>query len=283
MQSADEWDASRYHRLSDPQFAWGLRVLDRLRLRGDETVLDAGCGSGRLTVELLTRLTRGGRVIAVDASTNMLDRARTFLQQKFGDRVTFVHSNLLELDLPEAADLIFSTATFHWITDHPRLFRRLFATLKPDGGLLAQCGGGPNIERILGRAARILAEPEYAGSFEEWSETWEFAFPAETELRLREVGFEEVHAYLEPETPVLPDADDYRGFLETVIMRTLLRRMPDDRRRESFLDRMTELGEGDVPPFSLDYWRLNMEGRKPGRPSPPSPLSRGTGEGEKVL
>jgi SAM-dependent methyltransferase len=267
---ADEWDATRYHRLSDPQFAWGLRVLDRLPLHGDEMVLDAGCGTGRLTGELLGRLTRGGRVIAVDASRNMLDQARAYLEPRFDGRVTFVQSNLLELELPDAADWIFSTATFHWITDHARLFGRLNATLKPGGRLLAQCGGGPNLCRILGRAGAILAEPAYAPYFGDWSDSWEFADASETESRLQNAGFEEVRAYLEPETPVLPNADDYRGFLETVIMRTLLRQLPDDRLRAHFLNRMTELGANDNPPFSLDYWRLNMEGRK--RPSSPVSL-----------
>jgi trans-aconitate 2-methyltransferase len=262
MSMADEWDASRYHRLSDPQFAWGLRILDRLRLRGDETVVDAGCGTGRLTAELLARLPRG-RIVAVDASSQMLEKAQAHLEPRFDGRITFIRSDLLELDLPETADCIFSTATFHWIKDHERLFGRLHATLKPGGRLLAQCGGGPNLSRILGRASGILRQPEYAAYFEDWSDTWEFANEAETERRLQDAGFEDVRVFLEPDTPVLPNAADYRAFLETVIMRTLLRRLPDDRLRGRFLDRMTELGAGDRPPLSLDYWRLNIEGRRP--------------------
>ncbi len=65
--SAREWDAETYDAVSDPQFNWGMEVLDRLELRGDEAVLDAGCGSGRVTAELARRLPRG-RLIAVDGS-----------------------------------------------------------------------------------------------------------------------------------------------------------------------------------------------------------------------
>jgi len=262
VKAPDEWDASTYHRLSDPQFAWGQKVLARLPLRGDETVIDAGCGTGRLTAVLLERLPRG-QVIAVDASEQMIEQARVLLAPRFGPRLSFVNADLLTLDLRDSADCIFSTATFHWIKDHPALFRRLHAALKPGGRLLAQCGGGPNLSRTLARASEILSEPEYEGNMEGWSETWEFADAETTEARLRDAGFDHVHASLESETPVFPNARDYRQFLATVIFRPHLRALPDQERRDRFLDRMTVLGAADDPPFSLDYWRLNFDATRP--------------------
>ena len=107
-----EWDAATYHRVSAPQLDWGRRVLARLPLRGDETVVDAGCGSGRLTAQLLERLPRG-RVIAVDASADMLRIGAEHLVPHFGDRVSFVQADLQTLTLPAPADAVFSTATFH--------------------------------------------------------------------------------------------------------------------------------------------------------------------------
>src|SRR5262245_42875064 len=156
-----EWDAAEYHRLGNPQLEWALRVLDRLPLHGDETVLDAGCGSGRVTEKLLERLPRG-RVIAVDASNNMLDAAREYLAPHFGDRVRFVHADLQTLDLEQDADVVFSTATLHWVLDHDRLFPRLFAALAPGGRLHAQCGGGDNVLRIRERTAEILGRAPFA-------------------------------------------------------------------------------------------------------------------------
>ncbi|HEU5433439.1 MAG TPA: class I SAM-dependent methyltransferase, partial [Thermomicrobiales bacterium] len=119
-----EWDAATYHRVSDPHVAWGTRVLQRLPLRGDETVLDAGCGTGRLTEELLERLPRG-RVIGVDRSRNMLEQAAAHLTPKYGDRITLLEGDLLQRQVDEPVDAIFSTATFHWIADHDALFRML--------------------------------------------------------------------------------------------------------------------------------------------------------------
>ena len=109
-----DWDAETYHEISDFQFEWGCRLLDRLELSGDETVLDAGCGSGRVTAKLLDRLPRG-RVIAVDASPSMVEKARANLD---GRPVTVERVELTQLELDEPVDAIFSTSVFHWIFDH---------------------------------------------------------------------------------------------------------------------------------------------------------------------
>jgi trans-aconitate 2-methyltransferase len=135
-----DWDAAAYSRLSTPQTAMGRDVLARLELAGDETVLDAGCGSGNVTELLVDRLP-AGRVIAVDGPPSMVREAR----ERLPDRVDVREADLLELELEEPVDAILSTATFHWILDHDRLFARLHAALKPGGRLVAQCGGEGNV------------------------------------------------------------------------------------------------------------------------------------------
>jgi trans-aconitate 2-methyltransferase len=89
-----DWDAATYDRVSSPQVEWAGPVLDRLELRGDETVLDAGCGTGRVTAVLAQRLPRG-RVIAVDGSPAMVAEARKRLPGDVDVRV----ADLLELTL----------------------------------------------------------------------------------------------------------------------------------------------------------------------------------------
>ncbi len=142
-----EWNADEYHRLSAPQFLWGQRVLSELHLRGDECVLDAGCGTGKLTRLLLQNVPRG-RVVGLDVSRNMVLHAQQNLRPDFGDRVQFVAADLLSLPFLGRFDGIFSTASFHWVLDHDALFRNLFQALKPSGWLHAQCGGGPNLGAI---------------------------------------------------------------------------------------------------------------------------------------
>src|SRR5437764_9741119 len=134
-----EWNAHAYTRLSTPMQTWGETIVESLPLRGDETALDLGCGSGRLTEFLLRRLPHG-RVLAIDRSANMLEAAREHLEPEFGGRVEYIQKSLDALDLREVADLAFSNAAFHWVPDHPRLFRAVFNALKPGGWLVAQCG-----------------------------------------------------------------------------------------------------------------------------------------------
>ena len=155
-----DWDAATYDRVSAPQVEWALKVLERLPLRGDETVLDAGCGSGRVTQLLLERLPRG-HVVAVDSAPSMVEHAREALDP---ERATVFQANLTELELDEPVDAAFSNAVFHWMPDHDALFARLHAALRPGGRLVAQCGGEGNVERFHecregGRSRAALRRP----------------------------------------------------------------------------------------------------------------------------
>jgi len=157
------WDGKTYDRIGTPQLEWGKVVLDRMQLRGDETIVDAGCGSGRVTELLLERLPEG-QVIALDGSASMIDAARERLGSHAN--VEFAVMDLLELDLGgRQVDGVISTATFHWITDHGRLFERLHAVIRPGGQLIAQCGGKGNIANVLTQAYAVMAEPAWAETF----------------------------------------------------------------------------------------------------------------------
>jgi trans-aconitate methyltransferase len=252
-----EWDAATYHRISDPQFGWGSKLLDRIALRGDEAVLDVGCGSGRLTAELLRRLPRG-QVVGLDFSENMLHQARQNLAE-FSGRILLVLADAARIPFAARFDGVFSNAAFHWVKDHPRLFRSVFAALKPGGWLEAQCGGGPNLDQLHRRALDLMAKPRLAPFFADWSNPWEFSSPEAAAERLRAAGFVAVKAWLESTPMSWPDATVYKEYLATVVLRTYLARIPDADLRADFLDELARLD----PTFTLDYWRLNLSARKP--------------------
>ena len=256
-----DWDGAAYHRLGTPQWSWGLRVLDRLVLRGDEVVLDAGCGSGRLTAELLARLPRG-RVLAVDLSQPMLSEAQRQLVVA-RQRVRFVRADLAALPLVEAAELVFSNAALHWVLDHDRLFASLFRALRPGGRLEAQCGGQPNLSRLRERAGVLMRSPEFAASFEHWRAPWFFADPESTAERLRNAGFVDVRTSLEPAPTRFEDEATFRSFLTEVVIANYLIRLPDERARARFTDAIVAPALTDDPPLTLDYWRLNLRARRP--------------------
>jgi trans-aconitate 2-methyltransferase len=242
-----EWNARTYDRVADPQAGWGAAVLDRLPLEGDERVLDAGCGSGRVTEMLLERLPRGA-VVALDASAAMLDEARRRLAGHAG-RVEFVQADLARpLPVDPPADAILSTATFHWVLDHDALFRNLAAVIRPGGRLVAQCGGAGNVASLK----RVLA-----GIGDGWQGDYKFATPAETIERLLASGFVDVEAWLTNEPTRFEPGPPFEAFLETVCLRQQLERLAAAE-RPAFVRAVAER----MPGAELDYVRLNIVARR---------------------
>lgn len=246
-----EWNAAAYDRLSEPQARWGRAVVERLVLRGDETVLDAGCGSGRVTEELVSRVP-DGRVVALDASAPMLEEARRRLGADL-DRVRFVRADLLALDRyvlgkDAPVDAVLSTATFHWVPDHDRLFANLAAVMLPGAQLVAQCGAAGNIARLLDAAHSVGVQR--AG-------TWLYATPDETVARLDRAGFVDVDVWTNPEPTPFSDDESLAAFLETVCLRGHLATVPRAQWRP-----LVHRVIGAMAEPVIDYIRLNIVARR---------------------
>ena len=242
--STRDWDAGTYHRVSDVHTEWAEQVLSRLP--SARVVLDAGCGSGRVTELLLGRCEH---VVAVDAAPSMVEHARETL----GDRATVMQQNLLDLSLEQPVDAIFSNAVFHWIPDHPRLYRRLFENLRPGGALEAQYGGAGNVESFHAAADEVAAVEPFAEHLAGWVGPWNFTTDDEARGWLEDAGFVEVRAWLEawPMTPREP-----REYIRSVCLGHHLERLPEEL-RGPYVDAVAER----MPP-EIDYVRLNVSARR---------------------
>jgi trans-aconitate 2-methyltransferase len=241
-----DWDAATYDRISDFQLAWALEQLERLPLAGDEVVLDAGCGSGRVTAELISRVPRGC-VYGVDAAPSMAEHARRAL----AGRATIFCQDLVELDLPEPVDVAFSNATFHWIHDHDALFTALHRSMRPGARLLAQCGGFGNVESFRRVADEVAAEQPFAPHFADWRQPWNYADDRQTTARLARAGFSDVKCWLQPK---LVQPAEPATVVRTVCLVRHLDPLPEAL-RQPFVERVVERS---TKPLVLEYVRLNM-------------------------
>jgi trans-aconitate 2-methyltransferase len=238
-----EWDATTYDTLPLPHQQWGGRTLQRLRLAGDETVMDAGCGTGRDTELLLDRLPEG-RVIAVDASTRMLERLRQRLDGRL-DRVQVVHADLTEpLPVEVEVDAVVSVAAFHWIADHQALFANLARSLRPGGRLVAECGGQGNVATVVRAIGEVREGP---------ASLWNFAGTEETRERLERAGFTDVEVALYPDPARFEPGEQLQRYLATVVLGAHLDRLPPSER-----DAFVHAVAARLPEPVVDYVRLTI-------------------------
>lgn len=238
-----EWDAATYDRISEPQARWGAHLLTRLDLAGDERVLDAGCGSGRVTEMLAERLPQG-RLVALDRSQNMLDEAAKRLE-RFGSRIEYVCADLAgPLPLGEPVEAVFSSATFHWVPDQDGLFHNLAAVARPGARLVAQCGGEGNIASVMEALLQVG---------DGWDGPWSYPGVEETRQRLEASGWVEVETWLHDEPTRFEAGPPFETYLRTVILRAHVDRLPEERR-----DDFVRAVAARLPAPVLDYVRLNI-------------------------
>ena len=236
-----DWDAATYDRVSDPQARWARAVIERID-GSPARILDAGCGSGRVTEILLERFPET-HVIAVDASAAMVDQARARLHGR---------AEVLQRDLTESlgvdrVDAVFSNAVFHWIDDHPKLFANLASVLRPGGQFVAQWGGFGNIENML-EVTREFGPQPYERNF---------ATAEETASRLDAAGFTDIRTWLEPAPTHFDSRDDFASYLRTVCLRCHLDLLDEDE-QDAYVDRVVDA----MPDHRIDYVRLNATARR---------------------
>jgi trans-aconitate 2-methyltransferase len=224
-------------------------------------VLDAGCGSGRLTEELLGRLP-AGEAVALDSSPEMLEQARQRLS-RFGERVEYVEASLQDFELADfksanPVDGIFSNAVFHWVPDHAAMFRCLYAALKPGkpgGWLVAQFGGVGNLARAHRRADEVAAQAPFKEHLAGVEYGPHFEDTASTRQRMEAAGFHVSEAKLHSVVACFGSRERYEAFLRTVVLRRPVAKLPEDLQSE-FLGEISSRTLRDEGGYALDYVRL---------------------------
>ena len=279
------WDARAYDQVSrSVQYRWGQQVLKWRKWRGDEIVMDAGCGSGLLTRRLAKRVPRG-MVYAVDNDSNMIKRAKKNLQ--FFDNVEIIQSSFTDIRIPRKLDVIFSNSAFHWIQDHRRVFQKFWEMLIPmnnsnkindnsnnnshsNGQLLIQCGGFGNLQQIISMLERITHLNEFKEHFADWKQPWYFAKPDDTSKLLHESGYVNTRVFSSNDHIILPNRLVYSKFVKTVVLKSYLDHLSQDNDDpdidnlktlflELFLNEVEKCGNNKSSvSWFLDFVRLNI-------------------------
>jgi ubiquinone/menaquinone biosynthesis C-methylase UbiE len=287
------WDAHTYDQVSRlVQYKWGQQVLEWRKWRGDEIVMDAGCGSGLLTKQLAKKVPRG-KVYAVDVDSNMIKQAKNNL--KSFDNVEISQSNFTDVRLPRKMDVIFSNSALHWVQDHRKAFESFWEILKSmntsditnvnvssngnntgrSGQLLIQCGGYGNLQEIIAILERIIHLDQFKEHFTDWKQPWYFAKAEDTNKLLQEIGYENTAVYYSDDCLTLPNRKIYSKFVKTVVMKSYLDHLSShndiydidklkDLFLELFLDEVEKYSSTKLnKPWFLDFVRLNIIAHKP--------------------
>ncbi len=224
------WDPGDYARNSQAQATWAGELIAKLGLGGDETILDIGCGDGKITARL-AELVPGGAVVGLDSSADMIAFARSEFPPDLRPNLSFVVGDASALDLEQHFDVVFSNAALHWIIDHHPVLKGIRRCLRPGGRVLLQMGGTGNAAQIVEVVEEIIREDQWKQYFHGFSFPYGFHGPEEYEAWAGEAGLKEVRAKLIPKTMLQNDAEGFAGWLRTTWM-PYLQRVPEQRRDE---------------------------------------------------
>ncbi|MDP9238541.1 MAG: methyltransferase domain-containing protein [Chloroflexota bacterium] len=251
------WDAEVYDRIGKPMRGWARQVIDDLALRGDETVLDAGCGSGSVTFDLLEKLPEG-KVYALDASAEMIASLRKTIAERSVTNVMPIQASLTDFTLPERVDCVFSNAVFHWIPDDEALFGCLSRATKSGGRLRAQCGGFGNNAHVLEAVAAIRQQPRFAPHLRGFSDSKKYRTPEAAKASLEQAGWREVKASLFAAPVPFEDRDEAALYIRTILLRDHIARLPESERGAYSRAVVDETIRRHGEPYVADYVRLDL-------------------------
>ena len=262
-----DWDASTYDHISDAQESWGHEIIEYRKWNGNEIVLDAGCGSGRLTRILSSKVPQG-KVIAVDSDLSMIRLAKENLAKI--SNIEFIKKDISQLELEEKVNVVFSNAVLHWILNHKKVFERLWQILNSGGQLLIQCGGHRDLAKTLSILNKVSESKEFNNYFcnnkgeDIWNQTWYFAKKEYTEKILQEIGFRNIQVFLEDKEAKFSNKEEYFLFIKTIVLLPYLKYLPNETLKDKFAKSVIQEIEDNAKElqWKLDFVRLNINAIK---------------------
>ncbi|MDD1694629.1 MAG: methyltransferase domain-containing protein [Methanoregula sp.] len=259
------WNPAEYHKSSAAQQQWAQELIAKLGLRGNERVLDIGCGDGKVTAEIARNLP-DGFVTGLDSSPDMIRFACDHFPRSEYRNLSFIQADARALQFSGEFDVVFSAAALHWIPDHIPVLAGIARSLRPQGKLLIQMGGKGNAEQALGAGDIVQKRPEWKEYFRDFS--FRFGFFDSTEYRawLIASGFEPLRVELIPKDMTYASRQDFAAWIRTTWL-PWMSRLPENRQSgyiEAVMDEYLKKYPADSDgTIHIRMVRLEAEARKP--------------------
>lgn len=256
------WNADDYANNSSAQLQWADELIAKLDLKGCESILDIGCGDGKITAQL-AQIVRNGYVLGIDSSESMIQRASKQFPSGIIPNLSFRHMDAIAIRLSEKFDVAFSNAALHWVKDQPAMLRHVHACLKTGGKVLFQMGGRGNAAGIFDVMQRITGHPRWQQYYENFKPPYHFYGPDEYKVWLMENGFTSSRIELLPKDMQNAGVEGLKGWLRTTWF-PYTERLPIGL-REAFLEEVVGIYLISHPVDGLgnthvDMVRLEVEG-----------------------
>jgi len=234
---ATTWNAAAYAANSTVQLSWARELIARLNLRGDEHILDIGCGDGKVTAEIARTVPRG-RVLGVDASVEMIAFAKKIFPPSKISNLKFQICDARKIESVSGSfDLVFSNAALHWVDDHEGILRGVASVLKPGGRLVISCGGKGNAHDVFLALRPEMRLQRWRGYFRKMPMPYFFYAPGSYEKWLPRYGFKINALKLTPKDATYPGAEGFATWLRTTWL-PFVQRVPENL-REDFIAAVT--------------------------------------------
>jgi trans-aconitate 2-methyltransferase len=226
------WNAKDYAVNSQNQLQWAKELIPKLKLRGNENLLDIGCGDGKITADLAKCLPKG-KAIGIDSSPQMINLAKKTFAKEENPNLTFKVMDAREISFQEKFDIAFSNAALHWILDQKAVLKGVQRGLKPQGRILFQMAGKGNAESVLNIFDELLVLPQWQQYYSGFTFPYAFLNPQEYRQLLLEAGLDPIRVELFPRDIKFPNAEGAEGWVRTTWL-PFTERIPAEL-RESFV------------------------------------------------
>jgi trans-aconitate methyltransferase len=234
---AYQWNASEYSAHSSVQFQWAEELIEKLGLLGDESILDIGCGDGKVTAKIAAQLPHGF-VVGIDNSVDMIGLAKRTFSKPSVPNLSFEVMDARDIQYVSGFDIAFSNAVLHWVVDHRPVLDGVYRSLRTGGRILFQMGGKGNAQEVVEAFDLLMGMDPWRRYFDGFSFPYGFFSPQEYERFLKVAGFLPRRLELIPKNMMQKGRDGFAGWIRTTWL-PYIQRVPTHL-RDAFIDQLVD-------------------------------------------